>query len=270
MPLATELAERGLDLLLNSGLSALSISASPVAHEADAQALARPQVLFFAPETRLRDALQQLAAARVLSAPVLASADGAEHQFLGFCDVAAILHHLLASLPAELLEDIVEASTDEVVTAMDALSSLAFDALAAPVSALPRTDGDLVSRNFASSSLLDVVQAAFTHPIHLRDVSICHRVAAADVRPELDASASLSSVSPSSMQIVTHMGECPVFAIAARLRVLTRVRYPFCLSQTSFAFCMPASTTWARWLMPASRRSRWPAPTSSFSLSRRS
>jgi hypothetical protein len=26
-------------------------------------------------------------------------------------------------------------------------------------------------------------------------------------------------------------GECPVFAIAARLRVLTRVRYPFCLSQ---------------------------------------
>lgn len=204
MPLATELAERGLDLLLNSGLSALSIAA-PVAHEADAQALARPQVLFFAPETRLRDVLQQLAAARVLSAPVLASADGGEHQFHGFCDVAAILHHLLASLPPELLEDIVEASADEVVRAMDALSSLAFDALAAPVSALPRTDGDLVSRNFASSSLLDVVQAAFTHPIHLRDVSICHRVAAADVRPELDASASLSSVSPHSMQIVTHM-----------------------------------------------------------------
>ncbi len=26
-------------------------------------------------------------------------------------------------------------------------------------------------------------------------------------------------------------GECPVFAIAARLRVLTHVQYPFCLSQ---------------------------------------
>jgi hypothetical protein len=30
-----------------------------------------------------------------------------------------------------------------------------------------------------------------------------------------------------------HYGECPVFAIAARLRVLTRVQYPFCLSQTT-------------------------------------
>lgn len=208
MPLATELAERGLNLLLNSGLGALSVSASPSAHEADAQAQA--QVVFFRPETSLRDALRVLAASRILSAPVLSptTADENENEeasFEGFCDVASILHYLLARLPAELLEDSADAGADSVVRAMDALSSLSFDVLAAPVSALPRKDGDLVSRNFASSSLLDVVQAAFTHPIHLRDVAVCHRVAAADVRPELDARASLRSVSPRSMSIVTHM-----------------------------------------------------------------
>ena len=207
MPLAAELAESGLTLLLNSNFAALDI-ASPPANEADAQVPARPQVVFLSPCEPLRDALRVLAASRILSAPVLSSVgEGAtaEHAFEGFCDVASILHYLLGQLPQELLEDISDVRADAVVTKMDALSSLAFDVLAAPVSALPRRDGELVSRNFASSSLLDVVQAAFINPIHLRDVAVCHRVTAADVRPELDARASLCSVSPQSMSIVTHM-----------------------------------------------------------------
>jgi len=96
-------------------------------------------------------------------------------------------------------------SADAVVRTMDALSCLAYDILAAPVCVVQLRDGDLVSRNFASSTLLDVVQAAFIHPIHLRDVAICHRVVAADVRPELDPHASLRSVNPQSMSVVTHM-----------------------------------------------------------------
>ena len=203
MPLAAELLEAPLELLLNSSLAALSI-ASPSASEA----LAREVVVFLSPQMPLRDALRVLAANRILSAPVLSSAGegaSAEYEFEGFCDVASILRYLLGKLPPELLEDIPDVSADAVVQTMDALSCLAYDVLAAPVSALPRRDGDLVSRNFASSSLLDVLQAAFIHPIHLRDVAVCHRVAAADVRPELDARASLCSVSPQSMSIVTHM-----------------------------------------------------------------
>ena len=207
MPLAAELVESGLSLLLNSSIAALSI-ASPAANEADAQALAR-DVVFLSLQTRLRDALRVLAANRILSAPVLSSTEGegatVEYEFEGFCDVASILHYLLGQLPPELLEDIPDDSADAVVKTMGALSCLAYDILAEPVSVLPRRDGDLVSRNFASSSLLDVLQAAFIHPIHLRDVAVCHRVAAADVRPELDSRASMCSVSPQSMSIVTHM-----------------------------------------------------------------
>ena len=212
MPLTTELAERGLDLLLNSGLEALSIGASPAA---DAQALPRPpDVVFFQAQTSLRDALARLASNRILSAPVLATSEdvpasadegsSAEYHFLGFCDVAAILNYLLASLPPELLKDSPDVSAENTVRLMDTLSALAAGVLAAPVSALPRKDdGDIVSRNFASSSLLDVVQAAFIHPVHLR-VAVCHRIAAADVRPELDAGASMRSVDPRSMSVVAH------------------------------------------------------------------
>ena len=216
MPLAAELIETGLEVLLNTNIAALRIASSPSANEADAQGLA-PEVVVLSPQTQLRDALRVLAANRILSAPVLSSslAGGTdsspredatvEQQFEGFCDVASILKYLLGQLPPELLEDIPDASADAVVRTMDTLSCLTYDILAAPVSVLPRRDGDLVSRNFASSSLLDVVQAAFIHPVHLRDVAICHRVAAADVRPELDARASLCSVSPQSMSVVTHM-----------------------------------------------------------------
>ena len=208
MPLAAELIETGLEVLLNTNIAALRIASSPSANEADAQGLAR-EVVVLSPQTQLRDALRVLAANRILSAPVLSSLAGedatVEQQFEGFCDVASILKYLLGQLPPELLEDIPDASADAVVRTMDALSCLTYDILAAPVSVLPRRDGDLVSRNFASSSLLDVVQAAFIHPVHLRDVAICHRVAAADVRPELDARASLCSVSPQSMSVVTHM-----------------------------------------------------------------
>jgi hypothetical protein len=45
------------------------------------------------------------------------------------------------------------------------------------------------------------------------------------------------TASPASVRMIemklSQGGEFPVFAIAARLRVLTRVRYPFCLSQPS-------------------------------------
>jgi hypothetical protein len=104
MPLAAELVESGLELLLNTNLAALSI-ASPSAKEANAQALARA-VVFLNPQMQLRDALRVLAVNRVLSVPVLSSpTEGAgsssredataEHQFEGFCDVASILHYLL-------------------------------------------------------------------------------------------------------------------------------------------------------------------------------
>ena len=117
MPLAAELIETGLEVLLNTNIAALRIASSPSANEADAQGLA-PEVVVLSPQTQLRDALRVLAANRILSAPVLSSslAGGTdsspredatvEQQFEGFCDVASILKYLLGQLPPELLEDI--------------------------------------------------------------------------------------------------------------------------------------------------------------------
>jgi hypothetical protein len=53
-------------------------------------------------------------------------------------------------------------------------------------------------------------------------------------------------------------GECTVFAIVARLRVLTRVRYPFCLSQATSprraSSCCLATRMWSRLAAAASSR----------------
>ena len=118
---------------------------------------------------------QTLSTHRLLSAPVLRATSDAcaadEGAFEGFCDVAAILHHVLSAL-----EDYGATSTDDTVRVMDALTALAPDALQAPVSAVSRNDGDLIYRGYESCSLLDIVTAGFVHPFHLRDVSICHRV----------------------------------------------------------------------------------------------
>ncbi len=173
---------------------------------------------------------QTLSKHRLLSAPVLCATSDAcaadEGAFEGFCDVAAILHHVLSALDPTLLEEDGATTTDDIVRVMDALTALAPDALEAPVSAVSRNDGDLIYRGYESCSLLDIITAGFVHPFHLRDVAICHRVrcgqgcsglhsvievfrapqlAAADVRPELDAATSLSDVSARSMSIISHM-----------------------------------------------------------------
>ena len=171
---------------------------------------------------------QTLASHRVLSAPVLATPtrDADEGAFEGFCDTASILRYVLSRLPPDLLSETECATVDDTGHVMDALTSLALEALQAPVSAVSRKDGDLVYAGFASITLLDIVTAAFVHPFHLQDVSICHRVrnrvhaasrasrsltrrvsqvSAADVRPDIDAGKSLSSVSARSMTVVAHM-----------------------------------------------------------------
>ena len=162
-----------------------------------------------------KHARQALSARRLLSAPVvlsssLADAEGSlndtEGAFEGFVDVASILRHLLASLPPPLLAD---GACDDVHGALRTMHALSHgagaQALRAPVAAVSRADGDLLYSGFAGASLLDVVNAAFVHPYHVRDVAVCHRVAAADIRPELDAATSLRSVDARSMRIVSHM-----------------------------------------------------------------
>ena len=121
---------------------------------------------------------QTLASHRVLSAPVLATPtrDADEGAFEGFCDTASILRYVLSRLPPDLLSENECATVDDTVRVMDALTSLALEALQAPVSAVSRKDGDLVYAGFASITLLDIVTAAFVRPFHLQDVSICHRV----------------------------------------------------------------------------------------------
>ena len=117
-----------------------------------------------------------------MSGPVLetpesgAAAD--EGRFLGFVDIAAVLQHVLASLPRDVLAETAGGSVDDSVRVMAAVSSLAEVALSARVTALSLNDGDLVYRGFSSCTLLDVVTAALLHPLHLHEVHICHRVRA--------------------------------------------------------------------------------------------
>jgi hypothetical protein len=155
-----------------------------------------------------------------------------EGSFEGFVDVASILRHLLTRLdPALLSEDAcgLGSSVSDAVRVMDALTARAPSVLhEARVADAARKDGDLLYRGFSGTTLLDVLTAAFLRPFHLRDVHVCHRVrshlfsvcvfflgcandvdnpqvAAADVRPELDAATSLRSVSAHSMSIISHM-----------------------------------------------------------------
>jgi hypothetical protein len=69
----------------------------------------------------------------------------------------------------------------------------------------------------------------FVNPcgLNLRYVSINNRTHELQSIKVADAAGNSLVVSG----VITFRGECPAFAIVARLRVLTRVRYPFCLSQ---------------------------------------
>ncbi len=184
---------------------------------------------------------------------MLSSEAGAEEgAFEGFVDVASILRHVLATLePHGLLSERACSTAEDTVEVMASLTRLAPAALDAPVSTVSRSDGDLVYRGFSSCTLFDIVSAAFVHPFHLRDVSVCHRVAAADVRPDLDSAASLRNVDARSLTIVSQ------FDLVRRVMRMhcSLPCTPSSEHRCGAGSCMSTWTSWGRWRTPRWRRS---------------